>query len=176
MTKIYFGKNYFLEIFFSWQNLFYWNFFLSWKLFFGCTFFFQQFYFQWYFFVGKYFWFEHFLLAKFCLGKISFCTKSIFVEKILWNLFLKKNVGIFFCQFFLLNFNGNFCLDEHFFQQNFVVVKFLWQLEYVQDGPRNLPLKFGQNQVSDSWNVPDMDKCCKDKCCLNRCYFDKFWR
>ena len=37
------------------------------------------------------------------------------------------------------------------------------QLESVQDGPRNLLLKFGQNRVSNSWYIPDMDKCCLDK-------------
>ena len=30
-------------------------------------------------------------------------------------------------------------------------------LESVKDGPRNLPLKFGQNRVSISWDIPDMD-------------------
>ena len=29
----------------------------------------------------------------------------------------------------------------------------------VKDGPRNLPLKFGQNLVNNSWDIPDMDKC-----------------
>ena len=29
----------------------------------------------------------------------------------------------------------------------------LWQLEIVQDGSRNLPLKFGQNRVSNSWDM-----------------------
>ena len=45
----------------------------------------------------------------------------------------------------------------------------LWQLEYVVDVPSNLPLKFGQNGVSNSWDIADMDKfrqgiCCPDKC------------
>ena len=26
----------------------------------------------------------------------------------------------------------------------------------------NLPLKFGQNRISNSWDIPDMDKCCLD--------------
>ena len=33
----------------------------------------------------------------------------------------------------------------------------LWQLEYVKDGPRNLPLKFGQNRVSNSWDIADIE-------------------
>ena len=31
----------------------------------------------------------------------------------------------------------------------------------------NLPLKFGQNKISNSWDIPDIDKCHQDKCCLN---------
>ena len=48
----------------------------------------------------------------------------------------------------------------------------LWQLESVQDSPRNLSLKFGQNRVSNSWDIPDMDKCHPDKCCLDKCHCD----
>ena len=33
----------------------------------------------------------------------------------------------------------------------------------VKDGPRNLPLKFGQNQVSNRWDIPDKDKCYRVK-------------
>ena len=31
------------------------------------------------------------------------------------------------------------------------------QLESVQDGPRNLPLKFGQNRVSNSLDIYDIE-------------------
>ena len=31
------------------------------------------------------------------------------------------------------------------------------------------PLKFGQNWISNSWNIPDMDKSHLDKCCLDKC-------
>ena len=44
----------------------------------------------------------------------------------------------------------------------------------VQDGPRNLTLKFCQNQVSNSWDIPDMDKCCQSKCCLDKCRHDSW--
>ena len=37
-----------------------------------------------------------------------------------------------------------------------------WQLGCVKDGARNLRLKFGQNRVSNSWDIPDMDKCHRD--------------
>ena len=32
----------------------------------------------------------------------------------------------------------------------------LWQLGSVKDVPRNLPLKFGQNQVGNRWNIVDV--------------------
>ena len=44
-----------------------------------------------------------------------------------------------------------------------------WQLESVKDGPKNLPLKFGQNRASNSWDIADMDKCPQDKCCGDSC-------
>ena len=30
-----------------------------------------------------------------------------------------------------------------------------WQLESIQDGPRNLPSRFGQNPVSNIWDIAD---------------------
>ena len=32
-----------------------------------------------------------------------------------------------------------------------------WQLKSVQEGPRNLFLKFGQNHVSNSWDIADIE-------------------
>ena len=32
-----------------------------------------------------------------------------------------------------------------------------WQLTIVKDGPRSLPLKFGQNRVSNSWDIADVE-------------------
>ena len=125
-------------------------------------------YFWWIFFFSKYF-----LLAKFFW---SIRGKSIFVKKkIMTKLFFGKNFfgKIFLSEFF---FGENSFLkiffSWKFFYQDFF--DFLWQLEYVQDGPRNLSLKFGQNRVSDSWDIPDMDKCHKDKCCLNKCHCDSW--
>ena len=37
-----------------------------------------------------------------------------------------------------------------------------------------LPLKFGQNLVTNSCDIPDMDKCHQDKCCLNKCHRDSW--
>ena len=45
----------------------------------------------------------------------------------------------------------------------------LWELASVKEGPRNLHLKFGQNRVSISWNIPDMDKCLQDKYWQDKC-------
>ena len=47
-----------------------------------------------------------------------------------------------------------------------------WQFASVKEGPRNLALKFGQNWVSNSWDISDMDKCHLDKCCLDKCHPD----
>ena len=33
----------------------------------------------------------------------------------------------------------------------------LWKLASVKDGPRNLALKFGQNWVSNSWDISDIE-------------------
>ena len=38
----------------------------------------------------------------------------------------------------------------------------------------NLPLKFGQNWVSISWDIPDMDKYRQDRCCLKNCCHDRW--
>ena len=33
----------------------------------------------------------------------------------------------------------------------------LGHLEYVKEGPRNHPLKFGQNRASNSWDIADFE-------------------
>ena len=47
-----------------------------------------------------------------------------------------------------------------------------YQLASFKNGPRTLPLKFGQNHVSNSWYLPDIDKCCQDKFWLDKCHSD----
>ena len=37
-----------------------------------------------------------------------------------------------------------------------------------------LPLKFGQNWVSNSWDIPNIDKCRLDKCCRDKCHRDSW--
>ena len=51
---------------------------------------------------------------------------------------------------------------------------FMWQLESFLDVSRNLPLRCHKNRVSNSWDIPDMDKCRQDKCCLNKCHHDSW--
>ena len=43
-----------------------------------------------------------------------------------------------------------------------------WQLASFKHAPKILPLKFGQNRVSNNWYIPDMDKCRQDKCWLGK--------
>ena len=49
-----------------------------------------------------------------------------------------------------------------------------WQLESAQDRPRNLLLKFDQNQVNNSGDFLDMDKYRQNKCCLDKCHHDSW--
>ena len=42
-----------------------------------------------------------------------------------------------------------------------------WHL--LKKGSRNLPLKLDHHRVSNSWDIPDMDKCRQDKCFLGKC-------
>ena len=39
-----------------------------------------------------------------------------------------------------------------------------WHLASFNYGPKILSLNFGQDQVGNSWDVPEMDKNCLDKC------------
>ena len=38
--------------------------------------------------------------------------------------------------------------------------------------PKKLLLKFHQNQVINSGDIPDVDKLCQDKCCMDKCHHD----
>ena len=55
----------------------------------------------------------------------------------------------------------NFCIQKFLVLKN-KVPKNGWHL--LKDGSKILPLKIGQNWVSNSWDIPNMDKCCLDKC------------
>ena len=49
-----------------------------------------------------------------------------------------------------------------------------WQLQSLLDLQGNLPLKFHQNRVSNSWYILDVNKCLLEKCCLNKCHRDSW--
>ena len=48
----------------------------------------------------------------------------------------------------------------------------LWQLTSVEDGPRKLTLNFGQNRISNSGDIADLDKCHQDKYCMDELQYD----
>ena len=54
--------------------------------------------------------------------------------------------------------------------QWFYIVKNEWVI--VKYGPRKLTMKFGENWVSNSWDIVDMDKYFQDKCCIDKHPFD----
>ena len=111
----------------------------------------------------------NFLVAKFLGGKISFCAKYSYDQK---KLFAKISFWqTFFSNFFWRNFFGG----KIFFCWIFRQIS-LWWMEYLQYCPRDLPLKFGQNWASDSWDIPVMDKWRKGKCCMEKCPFDNCLR
>ena len=41
-------------------------------------------------------------------------------------------------------------------------------------GSSSWQFQFGQNQISNRWDIPDMDKCLPDKCCLDKCHRDSW--
>ena len=47
-----------------------------------------------------------------------------------------------------------------------------WKLAHAKDCPTNLLSKFGPNRFSNSWDIPDMDKCRQDKSCMDKCHCD----
>ena len=63
---------------------------------------------------------------------------------------LKKNIG-----------------HKNYESKNFQVKKILLQ--------KIVSKNFGKNGVSNSWYIPDMDKCCQDKCCLDKCHHHVSW-
>ena len=145
--------SFFAKIFF-WQNIFFDGIFFG-KIFFGkifsanCLFFFQK------------------------ISMAKFFLQNIFFAKFFRQTFFSAN--IFWIHFFRWNFEfGKFFWSKILFSATFLgglyfLKMSLWQLGYVQKGPRNLPLKFGQNLASKSWDIADMDKRRKDKCCMDKC-------
>ena len=50
----------------------------------------------------------------------------------------------------------------------------MWQSTSVKVGPRKLTLNFGQNQVSNSGDIANMEKCHQDKCHMDKCCFHRY--
>ena len=126
--------SFFAKIFF-WQNIFFDGIFFG-KIFFGkifsanCLFFFQK------------------------ISMAKFFLQNIFFAKFFRQTFFSAN--IFWIHFFRWNFEfGKFFWSKILFSATFLgglyfLKMSLWQLGYVQKGPRNLPLKFGQIRASNS--------------------------
>ena len=108
--------------------------------------------------VENFFWAQFFVWQNFYfLAKILFYKLLFFWSKKF--LYQKKFSVEMFCNILFLA------------QKNFFVNKnFSKIFKYVQDRPRNLPLKFGQGRVSNTWDIQDMDKCRKNKYCLDKCH------
>ena len=111
----------------------------------------------------KFFLFQICFDLKFFIQKM-FRTKSIFGPEILlgWIILGHK----------MFVFQRNFASTKFWVQRNSESKKFGSRKFWVYNilGPKNKSLKiigsekFGQNWVSNSWDIPYMDKCCLDKC------------
>ena len=100
---------------------------------------------------------------KISFSKIFFC----------WNLFciISYQCKRIYLEKLAIIFFGKFFSHYHFWQFSFSMKIFYQRhLTYVQDRPRNLPLKFGQDRVSNSWDIQEMEKCRKNKYCLDKCH------
>ena len=126
--------------------------------------------------------------------EIYFYWKNFFLENFYSEIFFLQQffLAIFFLAKFFTNITVTAGICSRWSQQpTFKVwsksgqwqLRYSWygqmslqQLEYVQKGPRNLPLIFGLNRASNSWDIADMDKCRQDKCCMDKCPFDNCLR
>ena len=150
------------------------------------------------FFVGKIFGGGEFLFEKnlFCQKRFydenffrqNFCSKIFFGKFFLMKFFINFTVTVGIClrwsqgpTFKVWSKSGQWQLRYSWYGQMsqgqmLPEQMSLWHLEYVKKGPRNQPLKFGQNRASKSWDIADMDKCRQDKCCMDKCPFDNCLR
>ena len=97
-----------------------------------------------------------------CVVGGLWCAQVEVTVKFVQATFLQKKflAKFFFAQIFF----GQIFFGQIFFWPKFFQGKnFFWQISFVeifrgvksvQDGPRNLPLKFGKNQVTNSWEIP----------------------
>ena len=120
-------------------------FFLQLKIFLANNYFGKQF-----FLANNFFWQTIFLAKNFSLAKTVFWPKLFFGI-----LFLSQQIFCLnsFFYFSLMNiFLSKFVFGVNSFWQNLFFGK-----KFVHEGPKNLPLKFGQNQVSNRWDNPDIE-------------------
>ena len=162
------------------QSFFGKNFF-CWKLFSNENFF-EKIIFQW-----KFIWEIYFLHKKIFLWnffcEIFFSARFFFTISFSGEFILQKNVFAFRLKYFGKKFEY-----EIFFQSFFWWNVYSFQKKKLRRklfiGKKSFlatiffpvktfflrNLKFGQNWVSNSWDIPDMDKCRQDKCCQDKCH------
>ena len=99
--------------------------------------------------------------AKDCLGNLFFRHKFVFRRNNFCNFFLakflfcKKIMGKSFeMKFFYLRYSWYGQMSQG---QILPGQMSSWQLESVLDVSRNLPLKFGQNWASNSWDIANIE-------------------
>ena len=142
------------RIFFCWI-------FLSWKHFLAVNFFLEIFLFR--IFCCYFFLVEHFCQQNCCCGifvTVRICSR--WSQEPTFKVWSKLGLWQLRYSWYGQMSQGQMLPEQMSF----------WKLKYVQIGPRNLPLKFGQNRTSNSWDIVDMDKCRQDKCCMDKCPFD----
>ena len=96
------------------------------------------------------------------IGKLGIWSKKNLIKKI-WSSFFSFKIFRSKKKFWLKKNIGH----KNYESKNFQVKKILLQ--------KIVSKNFGKNGVSNSWYIPDMDKCCQDKCCLDKCHHHVSW-
>ena len=123
----------------------------------------------------KKFWQKFSFLQQFFFSKFLFEVKNFIPEIFFQWLFFGQ---IFFSlnNFSSKNLSAKISFGNYFYILSFLAIfSSLWN-SFIGDGwnmlnrPRNLPLKFGQDRFSNSWDIQDMDIFRKNKYCLDKCH------
>ena len=93
------------------------------------------------------------------IGKLGIWSKKNLIKKI-WSSFFSFKIFRSKKKFWLKKNIGH----KNYESKNFQVKKILLQ--------KIVSKNFGKNGVSNSWYIPDMDKCHMDKCCLDKSHCD----
>ena len=121
--------------------------FLSWKHFLAVNFFWQFFLFR-IFCCCYFFLVEHFCQQNCCCGifvKVRICSR--WSQEPTFKVWSKLGLWQLRYSWYGQMSQGQMLPKQMSF----------WKLEYVQIGPRNLPLKFGQNRTSNSWDIAKLN-------------------